>query len=150
MTTHSRFPGPIMCHRRRATGENQSLTNIAMWRGAICIASLFAYCAGGCTVESSKNNSSVRRAPGVMNPKGRHFVRIGERVTMELLSIGEVAERLGRHTATLRRWERAGLLAPAFRLGGRRIYFAKDLARLAAIRDSWGQRAAAARRRTAA
>jgi MerR family transcriptional regulator, redox-sensitive transcriptional activator SoxR len=38
------------------------------------------------------------------------------------LSIGEVAERVGLNTSALRYYERAGLLAPAERVGGRRRY----------------------------
>jgi MerR family redox-sensitive transcriptional activator SoxR len=54
------------------------------------------------------------------------------------LTIGEVARRGGVRPSALRYYERAGLLPPARRVGGRRRYDAGTLQRLAAIRAAQG------------
>ncbi|WP_208902911.1 MerR family transcriptional regulator [Streptomyces incarnatus] len=50
------------------------------------------------------------------------------------LTIGEVADRLGISAPTLRYWEERGLLRPAARQSGRRLYGATELRRIALIR----------------
>jgi len=52
----------------------------------------------------------------------------------ELLSIGEVAARVDATPAALRYWERAGLLEPVERVGGRRRYRADAVTRVGLIR----------------
>ena len=42
--------------------------------------------------------------------------------TESFMGVGEVAAHLGIHPETLRRWERSGLIEPAIRRRGRRIY----------------------------
>lgn len=51
-----------------------------------------------------------------------------------LLSIGEVARRVGAAPSAIRYWERAGLLEPAERIGGRRRYRPDALTRVGFIR----------------
>ncbi len=53
--------------------------------------------------------------------------------TTALLSIGEVAERSGVADTALRYYERIGLLRPVERVGGKRRYDEKAVARLAVI-----------------
>lgn len=48
-------------------------------------------------------------------------------------SIGEVAARFGLATHVLRHWEDVGLLTPARRVAGRRVYDATHLTRVAEI-----------------
>lgn len=50
---------------------------------------------------------------------------------MELLSIGETARLLGINSSALRYYERRGLVRPAARPGGRRMYGPDELRRLA-------------------
>ncbi|MFF3917209.1 MerR family transcriptional regulator [Streptomyces sp. NPDC001852] len=50
-----------------------------------------------------------------------------------LLPIGEVAARLGLTTSTLRYWEERGVLQPAARQSGRRLYGPEELRRIALI-----------------
>lgn len=50
------------------------------------------------------------------------------------LTIGEVADRLAISAPTLRYWEERGLLQPATRQSGRRLYGATELRRIALIR----------------
>ena len=52
----------------------------------------------------------------------------------ELLSIGELARRVGATPSALRYWERAGLLPVAGREGGRRRYDLDAVARVGLIR----------------
>ena len=52
----------------------------------------------------------------------------------ELLTIGEVAARVGVRASALRYYEEAGLLAPAARVSGRRRYDAAAVERLLVIR----------------
>jgi DNA-binding transcriptional MerR regulator len=52
----------------------------------------------------------------------------------ELLSIGEVAERVGLRTSALRYYEDEGLLEPATRVSGRRAYDEAAVERLTVIR----------------
>ena len=40
----------------------------------------------------------------------------------ELLTIQQVAEQIGVHQETLRRWEKAGVIPPAIRFRGQRRY----------------------------
>jgi len=51
----------------------------------------------------------------------------------ELLSIGEVADRVGLRTSALRYYEEEGLLEPAARVGGRRQYDETAVERLTVI-----------------
>lgn len=51
----------------------------------------------------------------------------------ELLSIGEVAERAGLRTSALRYYEDEGLLEPATRVSGRRLYDESAVDRLTVI-----------------
>ncbi|GAA1918309.1 MerR family transcriptional regulator [Streptantibioticus ferralitis] len=51
----------------------------------------------------------------------------------KLLTIGEVAARLGLTTSTLRYWEERGVLQPAARRSGRRLYGPEELRRIALI-----------------
>ena len=48
-------------------------------------------------------------------------------------SIGELAARFGLATHVLRHWEEMGLLAPARRVAGRRVYGAAQVTRVAEI-----------------
>lgn len=48
-------------------------------------------------------------------------------------SIGELADRFGLATHVLRHWEDVGLLSPARRVGGRRVYGAAHVTRVAEI-----------------
>lgn len=50
------------------------------------------------------------------------------------LSIGEVADRVGLNTSALRYYERAGLLPPAVRVGGKRRYGSEAVELLLLIR----------------
>lgn len=52
---------------------------------------------------------------------------------MELVPIGEAARRLGVKTSALRYYEERGLVRPAARQGGRRMYGPEELRRLAFI-----------------
>jgi excisionase family DNA binding protein len=45
-----------------------------------------------------------------------------------VLTIKEAAATLGIHPTTLRRWERAGIIPPAMRRRGFRVYTADDMA----------------------
>jgi MerR family redox-sensitive transcriptional activator SoxR len=54
-------------------------------------------------------------------------------VTQELLSISEVGEATGLQSSALRYYEKAGLIRPEARVGGRRHYGASVLQRLAVI-----------------
>jgi DNA-binding transcriptional MerR regulator len=52
---------------------------------------------------------------------------------MEEFTIGELAGRVGVATHVLRHWEDLGLLSPARRAAGRRVYGPADLSRVAEI-----------------
>ncbi len=52
---------------------------------------------------------------------------------MSQMRIGEVAEAAGISRATLRVWERQGLIRPARTMGGARVYCEQDLARIRRI-----------------
>jgi DNA-binding transcriptional MerR regulator len=52
---------------------------------------------------------------------------------MELISIGEAARRLGVNASALRYYEERGLVRPALRRGGKRMYGPEELRRLAFI-----------------
>jgi len=56
----------------------------------------------------------------------------------ELLSIGEVAERVGLRTSALRYYEDEGLLEPAARVSGRRLYHESAVDTLTVIRFCQG------------
>ena len=45
----------------------------------------------------------------------------------EMLTIGQLADRIGCHVTSIRRWERQGLIPPAVRFRGRRLYSATDV-----------------------
>lgn len=47
-------------------------------------------------------------------------------------SIRQVADRLGVHPQTLRRWERAGVVRPVTRRRGHRVYTVADVERIEA------------------
>jgi DNA-binding transcriptional MerR regulator len=51
--------------------------------------------------------------------------------TMALVGIGEAARKLGINTSALRYYEERGLVRPAARTGGRRMYGPEELRRLA-------------------
>ncbi|MEU4344022.1 MerR family transcriptional regulator [Nocardia sp. NPDC023852] len=51
----------------------------------------------------------------------------------EMVTIGELAQRFGLGTHVLRYWESVGLLEPARRTGGQRLYGRADLERVALI-----------------
>ncbi|MGH3328557.1 MAG: MerR family transcriptional regulator [Streptomycetales bacterium] len=53
---------------------------------------------------------------------------------MDLIPIGEAARMLGVNTSALRYYEERGLVRPAARRGGRRMYGTAELRRLALIR----------------
>lgn len=53
--------------------------------------------------------------------------------TMELIPIGEAARKLGVNTSALRYYEERGLVRPATRHGGRRMYGPEELRRLAFV-----------------
>lgn len=52
---------------------------------------------------------------------------------MELVSIGEAARRVGMNTSALRYYDERGLVRPAARHGGRRMYGPEQLRRLAFV-----------------
>jgi DNA-binding transcriptional MerR regulator len=52
---------------------------------------------------------------------------------MDLIPIGEAAARLGLNTSALRYYEERGLVTPATRRGGKRMYGPEQLRRLALI-----------------
>jgi DNA-binding transcriptional MerR regulator len=54
-------------------------------------------------------------------------------MTQELLSISQVGEATGLQSSALRYYEKAGLISPKARVGGRRHYDASVLQRLAVI-----------------
>lgn len=47
-----------------------------------------------------------------------------------IYSIGVVADLLGIHTETIRVWEKAGVIPPTKRRGGKRFYSQKEFKRL--------------------
>lgn len=47
-----------------------------------------------------------------------------------VLTVKDVAARLGVHAETIRRWERRGVIAPAMRRRRMRVYGEEDLARI--------------------
>ena len=49
---------------------------------------------------------------------------------MEVMTVKDVAAHFGVHPETLRRWERSGIIAPATRRRGRRIYHQADITRI--------------------
>ncbi|MEU9831701.1 MerR family transcriptional regulator [Streptosporangium sp. NPDC048047] len=53
---------------------------------------------------------------------------------MELVPIGRVAEQLGLAASTLRYYDERGLVSPRARRGGRRMYSADELRRLAFLK----------------
>ncbi|WP_314177729.1 MerR family transcriptional regulator [Streptomyces winkii] len=53
--------------------------------------------------------------------------------TMELVEIGEAARRVGANASALRYYEERGLVMPAARRGGRRMYGPEELRRLAFV-----------------
>lgn len=56
--------------------------------------------------------------------------------TGDVLRIGELAQRTGVTTRTLRYWEELGLIHPSdHRSGGERLYLPTDMARVTRIRD---------------
>ena len=56
--------------------------------------------------------------------------------TRGVLRIGELAQRTGVTTRTLRYWEELGLLQPSgHRSGGQRVYLPSDMARVTRIKD---------------
>ncbi len=50
----------------------------------------------------------------------------------EMLTIGQLAEQIGCHVESIRRWERQGLIPPAVRFRGRRLYSPADVDRIRA------------------
>lgn len=50
------------------------------------------------------------------------------------MGIGEAAERLGMRTSALRYYDERGLVRPALRVGGRRMYGPEELRRLAFLK----------------
>lgn len=48
----------------------------------------------------------------------------------ELVTIKQVAAEVGVHPGTLRNWERAGIIPPALRRRGLRVYTPADVARI--------------------
>ncbi|MFF4761811.1 MerR family transcriptional regulator [Streptomyces sp. NPDC001292] len=50
---------------------------------------------------------------------------------MDLIPIGEAARRLGMRTSTLRYYEERGLVRPAARVSGKRVYGLQEMRRLA-------------------
>lgn len=55
----------------------------------------------------------------------------------QLMTIRQVAERFGVHPETVRRWERTGVIAPALRRRGQRVYDESAMVGIAAsvLRD---------------
>jgi DNA-binding transcriptional MerR regulator len=53
-------------------------------------------------------------------------------ILLRLTTIGEVAQRIGIHIETVRRWERPGILPPATRRRGSRVYGQEDVAHIEA------------------
>lgn len=49
---------------------------------------------------------------------------------MGVMTVKDVAAHFGIHPETLRRWERSGVIAPAMRRRGRRIYRPTDITRI--------------------
>src|SRR5262249_42139964 len=60
--------------------------------------------------------------------------RLKSNDAVALLSIGEVSRRLGTNPSALRYYEQRGLLRPASKRGGRRMYGPGDLRRIALLR----------------
>ncbi|MGH3694213.1 MAG: MerR family transcriptional regulator [Pseudonocardiaceae bacterium] len=52
---------------------------------------------------------------------------------MDLISIGQAADRLGLNPSALRYYDERGLVTPAARRAGRRVYGLEELRRLAFI-----------------
>ena len=50
----------------------------------------------------------------------------------ELINVTELAARLGVHPETIRRWERTGVIPPALRRRGIRVYRPEDIKRIEA------------------
>lgn len=50
----------------------------------------------------------------------------------ELMTVRQVADRFGVHPETVRRWERTGIIEPALRRRGRRVYDESAVGRIAA------------------
>lgn len=50
----------------------------------------------------------------------------------QLMTIRQVADRFGVHPETVRRWERTGVIAPAVRRRGQRVYDESAMVRIAA------------------
>jgi MerR family copper efflux transcriptional regulator len=50
----------------------------------------------------------------------------------QLMTVGQVAGRFGVHPETVRRWERAGIIEPAVRRRGQRVYDESAMVRIAA------------------
>ncbi len=50
----------------------------------------------------------------------------------ELMTVRQVADRFGVHPETVRRWERTGVIEPAVRRRGQRVYDESALMRIAA------------------
>ncbi|MGV9214301.1 MerR family transcriptional regulator [Micromonospora sp. RB23] len=53
--------------------------------------------------------------------------------TPKMMTIGQLAERFGLATHVLRHWESIGLLTPAARMNGRRLYHHEHIARVTLI-----------------
>jgi DNA-binding transcriptional MerR regulator len=49
-----------------------------------------------------------------------------------LMTVHQVADRFGVHPETIRRWERTGVIEPAVRRRGQRVYDEAAVARIAA------------------
>lgn len=50
----------------------------------------------------------------------------------QLMTVGQVADRFGVHPETVRRWERTGVIEPAVRRRGQRVYDESAIGRIAA------------------
>ncbi len=68
---------------------------------------------------------------------------MANQVTEQFLGIGALAQELGVSPSGVRRWEKIGLIPPAARGAGRRVYRAGDVE---AIRKQVEERRAARRR----
>ncbi len=70
---------------------------------------------------------------------------MADQVTEQFLGIGALAQELGVSPSGVRRWEKIGLIPPAVRGAGRRVYRASDVE---AIRERVEAQRAAGRQTT--
>ncbi len=86
-----------------------------------------------CAYMCRSEQSCLPKAPG-----GRFM---HNEIPVKLMTIGELAQRIGVHIETVRRWERSGIIPPATRRRGRRVYGQEDVAHIeATVFEAPGER----------